>query len=260
MLSPALKQYASRLIWRFFIWFFHRLRYRQEASNKARRASWIRRSLRWFLVVFILCVDIFYVHIPIADSPLVRDRNYLDTGPPRWSEAYKQPLDFVLCPTLRWGCRYLTVDHRTLVQHVWKPQAITDLRVGGRRVNGSLSSPQLSGSDIAISLAGLEGVFLRRRILRFANFNESRMYGADMGLADLSHATLRLAQLQGAFLRGANMFGVKLFGANLSRANLEAAHLEWSDLGGVKLRRLRIFGQRDKLRLSGPKRGRDKWA
>jgi hypothetical protein len=28
--------------------------------------------------------------------------------------------------------------------------------------------------------------------------------------------------------------------------------------GGV--RRLRIFGQRDKLRLSGPKRGRDKWA
>jgi hypothetical protein len=26
------------------------------------------------------------------------------------------------------------------------------------------------------------------------------------------------------------------------------------------VRRLRIFGQRDKLRLSGPKRGRDKWA
>jgi len=39
------------------------------------------------------------------------------------------------------------------------------------------------------------------------------------------------------------------------RHAIEAAHPE---IG--RMRRLRIFGQRDKLRLSGPKRGRDKWA
>ena len=54
----------------------------------------------------------------------------------QWSAVYKQPLDLVLCPTLHWGCRYLTVDHRTLVGHVWKPEAIADLRAGKSEPQG----------------------------------------------------------------------------------------------------------------------------
>ena len=44
--------------------------------------------------------------------------------------ALGQPLDIVLCPSLKWGCRYLRVDHRTLVDHVSDEKAIADLRRG----------------------------------------------------------------------------------------------------------------------------------
>jgi len=52
----------------------------------------------------------------------------------------------------------------------------------------------------------------------------------------------------------------------LDAAEYLANHIHEAPVGGEAgvfdngLRRLRIFGQRDKLRLSGPKRGRDKWA
>jgi hypothetical protein len=75
---------------------------------------------------------------------------------PEWSSAYQQPLDLALCPALHWGCRYLTVDHRTLVGHVWTSQE--------------------SREDLKKSLAAIEGIFLRARTLRFAKFDESRTW------------------------------------------------------------------------------------
>jgi uncharacterized protein YjbI with pentapeptide repeats len=146
-----------------------------------------------------------------------------------WTEVYRQPLDLGLCPALHWGCRYLNVNHRTLVGHVWNTQAITELR----------SAKGKSAEQVNDSLAGIEGVFLRSRTLRSANFAESQLYAADMIEADLSRANLFAANLAGANLfaanlAGADLSGADLFGANLTRADLTAANLAAADLSESK--------------------------
>jgi len=168
-------------------------------------------------IIFLGCV-LFYLNVPRVDELTVRSDD------PKWSEAYQQPLDLALCPALHWGCRYLTVDHRTLVGHVWTSRAITDLRAEPR-------------GDLKKSLAAIEGIFLRARTLRFAKFDESRVYGADMIRADLSHATFSEADLSGA-----NLFGANLSRADLSWANLSRADLLQADLTGVSLFKANLSG------------------
>jgi hypothetical protein len=45
-----------------------------------------------------------------------------------WNDLL-QPLDLLCRTSFKWGCRFLTVDHRTLVGRVWKGEAIADLHV-----------------------------------------------------------------------------------------------------------------------------------
>ena len=219
-------------------WLFYRQRRRKEPSGTAPDLNWVQY---WITLLastgIILGVELFYVNVPGANENTVRSDG------PRWTEVYRQPLDLGLCPALHWGCRYLTVDHRTLVGHVWSSQAIADLRAEPRE-DSKRAEPR---EDSKKSLAAVEGIFLRERVLRFANFNESALYNADMISAEISYATFDHAQLQGARLRGANLSGAHLEGANLSganllQANLSEAHLQSADLSRAILERAGLWG------------------
>ena len=109
----------------------------------------------------------------------------------------------MLCPGLNWGCRFLRVDHRTLVDKVRDEKAL-----GVLRMNISNTAPEADAeqkAEQAKAIAAIEGVFLRDRSLRFAVMAESRLYGADLIRADLRSADLILANLSGATLSGANL-------------------------------------------------------
>jgi Pentapeptide repeats (8 copies) len=189
------------------IWFFYRQRRREKLGGNSQAFGRARVFRLCLPAAIVLVVDLLYLNVPRPDAQTV-----LHLTDPFWAEAYKQPLDLVLCPSFRWDCRYLTLDHRTLVAHVWKAEVIGDLRAGQQE-------------DIKKSLAAIEGVFLGGRKLRFANFDESRLYAVDLREADLTHASLVAAQLQGA-----NMGGAYLIGAYLERANLTGADLGEADL------------------------------
>jgi uncharacterized protein YjbI with pentapeptide repeats len=80
------------------------------------------------------------------------------------------------------------------------------------------------------SIAAIEGVFLASRTLRFANFNDSRLYAANLSGADLSHATFFRAGLTGANLAHANLTQAVLFSADLTVTNLSAANFTGADM------------------------------
>ena len=137
--------------------------------------------------------------------------------------------DMIACGSSSgWGCRFLRVDHRTLVGHVWKGEAIADLRAGK--------------SDMPAALAAVEGLFLRARTLRFADFSESRLYNADLLFADLLGADLSGAQLSGADLFSADLSRADQVGADLSGADLRSAHLSGAHLSGAHLSRADLLG------------------
>jgi uncharacterized protein YjbI with pentapeptide repeats len=158
------------------------------------------------------------------------------------SDALDNPLDIVFCPSLRWGCRYLRVDHRTLVDHVWDDKAMADLRRGG--------------ADQA-KLAAIEGVVLRERSLRFAVLDESSLFAADLIGADLRQASLQNAGLPGAKLvrarlEGADLTEAQLQGARLTEAQLQGAQLAEAQLQGADLTEAQLQGaQLDGAQLQG---------
>jgi hypothetical protein len=143
-----------------------------------------------------------------------------------YSLAFGDPLGDLLCPEFNWGCRFLRVDHRTLVGNVWDKKALVELGSG----------QPLTGER----RASFEGLYLRERTLRSANLSESRFYAADLRGADLTDANLTDANLTGAHLAsahlpGANLHGAHLGGADLTGANLEGAHLDRAQLTGADL-------------------------
>ncbi len=78
---------------------------------------------------------------------------------------------------------------------------------------------------------------LRDRNLRFADFSESSLYGADLIDADL-----RKAKIENARLQGADLTRAKLQGANLERAELQGAKLEDSHVQSANLRTAQLQG------------------
>ncbi len=165
----------------------------------------------------------------LFDQPLLkRTLRYL-------ADVIDNPLDVALCPSLKWGCRYLRVDHRTLVEHVWDEKAMADLR---------------GGSADQAKLAAIEGLVLRDRSLRFAVLDESEssLFAADLIDADLRQASLRNARLRGAKLRrtqlqGAHLYAAGLQGADLFEAGLAGAGLWRAQLQGANLSGSRSFVQ-----------------
>jgi uncharacterized protein YjbI with pentapeptide repeats len=187
---------------------------------------WAR--LLW-LPAAVIALNLVYLNVvpPNADPAFVRSSALPEATWGYLTRALHQPLDVVLCPLLKWGCRYLTVDHRTLIGHVWKAEAIAELRAGQ--------------GDLDKLLAKIEGVYLRGRSLRFANLNESRLYAVDMIDADLSGATLVRTQAQGARGWRADLSGADLSGANLSKADLNGALLSHANLSAADLSGANLF-------------------
>jgi hypothetical protein len=212
------------LLW----WFFHRQRRWGRLAEPASRVARVA-DLAWrpAAALVILALDLLYLNVPPRDATadqVVRDE-------PAWSEAYRQLLDFGVCPALHFGCRYLRVEDRLLVNHVWVPQAVAELKAA-------------KPNDIQKSLAGIDGLYLRSRTLRFAVFRGSRLYAAILSFADLSGAILSFADLSGADLFRADLSGAHLFHANLSGANLIRAHLFHAHLSGAYLPTVRFLTQK----------------
>ena len=116
----------------------------------------------------------------------------------RWKER-AGVLD-VLCAEVKWGCRFINLPFRTLVNIAAKPSLL----------------------DV--------GLFLGYRRFRYADFRESRLQGVDFRFSNLTGANLHKAHLQNAILSYAN-----LQGTDLSEAHLESAQLEHAKLGCSKL-------------------------
>jgi hypothetical protein len=186
------------------VWFFKRNPVNRWAPQPE---SWLPRTRLLGLPAAIMGLNLVYLNVvPVAaDVRLVRYEGQptkVRKGPLLRSlvqymvDAGKQPLDVALCPLLDWGCRYLRVDHRTLVDHVWDDKAIVDLRSGS--------------TEQAKSLAAIEGLVLRNRSLRFAVLDESSLFASDLSGADLRNATLREARLPNARLLAAQLQGANL--------------------------------------------------
>jgi uncharacterized protein YjbI with pentapeptide repeats len=154
-----------------------------------------------------------------------------------FGNAVSEPLDVILCPRLKWGCRFLRVDHQILVNLVRDEKTLADLRTPIAKLKEVPAGEVMRGDpeqkaivEHAKTLASVEGVFLRSRSLRFAALDESRLYAADLIEADLGQASLQYSQLQDANLSMANLSRADLTGADLSRAQIYGTNLVRADL------------------------------
>jgi hypothetical protein len=138
------------------VWFFRRNPLDGSASQ---RESRLAEATRWAKLLWapaiVIGLKLVYLNVAPAEADVGLVRS-VATPEATWgylTRVLRQPLEVVLCPSLKWGCRYLRVDHRTLVDHVWDDKAMADLRRGGADQS---------------KLAAIEGVVLRDRSLRFA--------------------------------------------------------------------------------------------
>jgi uncharacterized protein YjbI with pentapeptide repeats len=209
------------------MWFFVRDPFHVgETKDVLTRRRAVRGGLLFGAPALVLLLNFAWLGpaSPEAEPALVRydprSEHWKEHGP-SFADMVRQPLDMLACRGLNWGCRYLRVDHRTLVDHVWDTKAMADLHS--------------TDAEPAKALAGIEGVVLRGRSLRFAVLDASRLYAADLVGADLRGASLAETNLSGATMRTTNLQGADLNFANLQGADLRGAHLEHVDLSSAQL-------------------------
>jgi hypothetical protein len=105
------------------VWFFHRAPLHASAPQRKSRPAEARRwaKVLW-LPAIVMALNLVYMNVLPAEAD-VRLVRYDGPSEATWEEyltdVLRQPLDVVLCPSLKWGCRYLRVDNRTLVDRVW---------------------------------------------------------------------------------------------------------------------------------------------
>jgi uncharacterized protein YjbI with pentapeptide repeats len=200
-------------------WFYNRQRRRiVTVGSDAFGVTMRRWGICVWLPVIVLGADVAWLNILPADAVLEKR--------PSYTQVLFRPLDYYVCPAVNWGCRFLRVDHQTLVGKVWDTKAIVELGAGQPITK--------------VRRASFEGVFLRRRKLRHAQLADSRLYGADLSLVDLTGATLYNAELPGAALLGATLTNADLTGANLSNAILFNADLPGAGLSGANMTGARL--------------------
>lgn len=217
------------------VWFFYRAPLDGSAARRRSRMAEVKcwAKLLW-LPAILIGLNLVYLNVVPADADvrLVRYEGKPVTSWTYLTVAFHQPLDVVLCPSLKWGCRYLRVDRRTLVDHVWDEKAMSNLRHGG--------------ADL-VQLDAIEGLVLRDRFLRFAVLDECRLFGADLNGADLRAASFENAwlpgtKLSGSLLQGAQLKGARLEGVNLTNAQLQDAKLNNAQLQGANLNGAQLQG------------------
>jgi hypothetical protein len=200
-------------------WFYNRQR-RQRATSPDAFGIMLRRWVMCLWIPMIVVgINLAWLNVLGPNATIIpQDEAYIS---PRWKkwktiaensktiagDLIVQPFDLFLCPEFNLGCRFLRVDHRTLIGKVWDSKAIVEL--GAKK---PLTDERR---------ASFEGVFLRSRTLRFAQLSESRFYIADMISADLTGA-----DLSGATLTGADLSGSDLSGSDLTDATVEQAQLD----------------------------------
>ncbi len=150
-------------------------------------------------------------------------------------------LDHVMCLYIGFGCRYLSLNHRSLIS------------APGEELSQARKGEAISHD----SWARIEPLHLHGRAFRFADFDGSLLPGATLSNADLRGARLKDASLQrarlrsarlqevhltGARLQGANLIGGQLQGVNLKYAELQGAYLIEARLAGAKLRGAHLEG------------------
>ena len=190
------------------LWFQRRQAHRTVIPKPNEFFGTLRVKCWWWLPVVVVVVNLLWLNIIPSDA--------VWTNHPTFTDMFFRPLDYNVCPTFGWGCRFLTVDNRPLVGKVWDSKALVAL-----------------GSDQPMTeklRASFESIYLRHRRLRHADFSGSRLYGANMIRADLSGAQLITTYLTWADLNCAN-----LTRANLTRADLTAANLTDATLTGANL-------------------------
>lgn len=211
------------------MWFFARDPFYEGETKDVpvwRRA--VRGGLLFGVPALVLLLNFAWLSpvSPKTDLALVRYEHRKEHSGPSFADLVRQPLDMLACRGLNWGCRYLRVDHRTLVDHVWDTKGLAGLR-----------APR---TKLARAPVWIDGVVLRYRFLRFALLDASRLYAADFTSADLRGASLVESDLSGATLfrakmAGTNLRDAQLEGADLSYADLESADLSYAHLEGADL-------------------------
>jgi uncharacterized protein YjbI with pentapeptide repeats len=208
--------------------FFSRNLLDKEINISARRIF----RLVWVPIGIILIVNIVYLgNVPRdADARVVqslpmshKNRSNYEFFKIMALALFRQPLDEVLCPELRWGCRYLRVEYRTLVDTVWD-----------NKVMAALRKDDVPDLDVP---ANIQGIVLRERSLRFAVLNYSQLYNVNLSYADLTGA-----HLNGTNFHSAQMKHVVLRKASIFDANLRSADLEGADLSGAVASYSRLDG------------------
>jgi uncharacterized protein YjbI with pentapeptide repeats len=183
-----------------------------------------RWALRCLVLPVIFVLDLWYIDYARLDVATVRS---CDQGC-QWTLAViTQPIDLALCPKTHWGCRYLNASHATIAGRGGSPKA---------------DAEQTASDDATKTKPAVEGAFLSERSLRFANFNDSRMYAIAMNQADLRWATLERANMAGADMTGANMEGADLGEANLTHATMVKVILPKANLAKVNLTKADLSG------------------
>jgi len=151
------------------VWFFRRNPLDGSAWPKWRPAR-IRRwaGLLWAPVLIVAVIGLYLSTVPAdADAHLVRYDPANLNNPKGWLiYAVADPLDLLLCPWLNWGCRFLRVDHRTLVDKVRDEKALGVLRMNISEPAKAATAPgdnseQKAEAEQAKAMAAIEGVFLR---------------------------------------------------------------------------------------------------
>ena len=215
-------------------WFVSRFVAKAPPANGAasRLRAFAGLLLAGTAAVWVTIFDLRYLNMPdpddAADVQTVEQGRDRPSATPVWRVALdRQPLDLLLCPQLRWGCRFITADHRTLIAKVWDDKAIPTLRLG-------------TGDGLEAAHKAIEAVRLNDRSLRFADFRSSLLFDAVFAGADLRHASLQFASLQGASLfnaslQGASLYHASLQGVSLFNASLQGAFLFRASLQGASL-------------------------
>lgn len=117
-----------------------------------------------------------------------------------------QPLDLLACPFFNWGCRYLRLDHRMLVQEKPEGDPLFKLRT--------------DDGDLKKLLLRVEAPFLRDCSFRFADFSESEFMTPTSqtqtcGEPISPRHACRARTCGGAQLQGAGLGFAQLHGADL---------------------------------------------
>ncbi len=137
--------------------------------------------------------------------------------------------------SLPWFHRNLDLREKILIANTPELEATNTLMSG-------LATP----AQLKAAINRIVGLDLSGRDLRFANFDQTKLWRANLrnsnlkstnlNWSQLQSADLQQAQLQGAKLSAARIWGADLYSANLQGADLTSAELQGTKLVGADLR------------------------